>query len=106
MKPNNPFLTSGYHSPKYFCDREKETSTLIDALFNGHNITLVLTRRMGKTGLIHNAFYHLLQQQKDVITLYMDIFSTRSLSDFVQNFAEIVLRKLDSKPQKAPLRKI
>ena len=23
-RPNNPFLISGYHSPAYFCNREKE----------------------------------------------------------------------------------
>ncbi len=22
MKPNNPFLMAGYHSPEFFCDRE------------------------------------------------------------------------------------
>lgn len=28
MKPNNPFLITGYHSPEYFCDRKQETETL------------------------------------------------------------------------------
>lgn len=23
MKPNNPFLISGYYSPEFFCDREQ-----------------------------------------------------------------------------------
>ena len=26
--PANPFILSGYHSPKYFCDREKEFAWL------------------------------------------------------------------------------
>jgi hypothetical protein len=26
---NNPFVTQGYVSPEYFCDREKETQQLV-----------------------------------------------------------------------------
>ena len=35
---NNPFLVYGYDSPMYFCDREKETQDLLEALKNGRNI--------------------------------------------------------------------
>jgi hypothetical protein len=31
MKPNNPFLITGYYSPEYFCDRKRETETMIKA---------------------------------------------------------------------------
>ncbi len=102
MQPNNPFLISGYHSPEYFCDRRQETATIIDALHNGRNITLIAPRRMGKTGLIHHAFRQLHEQQsRDVVTLYMDIYSTQSLGDFVKLLANTALGKLDSAPQKA-----
>ena len=47
----NPFLITGYQGPDYFCDREKETASLMSALKNGRNITLISPRRMGKTGL-------------------------------------------------------
>ena len=56
MKLYNPFVVYGYVSPEYFCDRKEETESLISALRNGRNITLMSPRRMGKTGLIHNAF--------------------------------------------------
>lgn len=49
--PTNPFLITGYQGPDYFCDREKETASLMSALKNGKNITLISPRRMGKTGL-------------------------------------------------------
>lgn len=101
MKPNNPFLISGYHSPAYFCDRQNETSTIIDALHNGRNITLIAPRRMGKTGLIKHVFYNLREQQSDIVTLYMDIYSTQNLGDFVRLLANTVLGQLDSAPQKA-----
>lgn len=48
MKPNNPFLISGYYSPEFFCDREQETGTILDALHNGRNVALIAPRRMGK----------------------------------------------------------
>ena len=101
MKPNNPFLISGYHSPNYFCDRERETAAILEALHNGRNLTLIAPRRMGKTGLIRHAFFHLKEQHPDIVTLYMDIYSTQSLGDFVRLFAHSVLGKLDSVPQKA-----
>lgn len=101
MKPNNPFLIAGYHSPEFFCDRKAESSTILEALYNGRNITLIAPRRMGKTGLIHHVFYQLKEQKSDVVTLYMDIYSTQLLGDFVRLFANTVLGQLDSVPQKA-----
>ena len=101
IKPNNPFIISGYHSPEFFCDRNQETATVMDALYNGRNLTLISPRRMGKTGLIRHTFYHLKEKQTDIVTLYMDIYSTQSLGDFVRLFANTVLGKLDSAPQKA-----
>lgn len=51
MSLNNPFLIVGYQGPEYFfCDRVNETETIISALRNGRNMTLVSPRRMGKTG--------------------------------------------------------
>ena len=101
MKPNNPFLITGYHSPEYFCDREQETEGMIKALYNGRNVTLIAPRRMGKTGLVKNVFYKLREQEPDTVTFYMDIYSTQSLGDFIRLFASTVLGKLDSVPQKA-----
>ena len=101
MKPHNPFLIEGYHSPAYFCDREAETTTILEALHNERNMTLIAPRRIGKTGLIHNAFYYLKERKSNIVTLYMDVYSTQSLSDFVRLFANTVLGRLDSAPQKA-----
>lgn len=54
----NPFIYQGYESPEYFCDRKAETKTLMSHLKNGRNVTLISPRRLGKTGLIKNTFYH------------------------------------------------
>jgi len=92
---NNPFLIAGYHSPRYFCDRELETEKIISALTNDRNISLISARRMGKTGLIQHVFYKLAEQDK-VHCFYIDIFSTQNLHEFVTLLGKNVIGKLDS----------
>ncbi len=101
MKPNNPFIIYGYHSPEYFCERKTESDKIVQALLNERNLTLVSPRRMGKTGLIKHVFHLLHERQPETVTLYMDIYSTQNLGDFVRLFANTVLGQLDSAPQKA-----
>lgn len=102
IKPTNPFIISGYHSPEYFCDREEESRTIQEALANGRNVMLISPRRMGKTGLIQNIFYRINQEcGSDTKTFYIDIFSTRNLGDFVRLLGNTVLGQLDSLPQEA-----
>ena len=96
----NPFIISGYLSPEYFCDREQETKDLMEALENGQNVTLTSPRRMGKTGLILHTFHLLKKRHPKTVTIYIDLFSTESLSDFTRLFAAEVLTKLDSNPMK------
>lgn len=44
----NPFITKGYISPAYFCDRKTESKRLLGEVKNGNNLALISTRRMGK----------------------------------------------------------
>ena len=90
---NNPFLIAGYQHPVYFCDREKETESITNALLNGRNLTLLSPRRMGKTGLIHHVFHRMEQRHPDIAFFYMDIFSTQNLGEFVKLFASAVFGK-------------
>ncbi len=85
MLGNNPFLIYGYNGPEFFCDRIEETRNLISALENGRNVTLMSPRRMGKTGLINNVFYHVKKDNPEVKCFYLDIFSTNTLKDFQQH---------------------
>lgn len=93
---SNPFLVYGYDSPRYFCDREAETQELLEAIQNGRNVSLISPRRMGKTGLIHNLFYHLQAQNADAACIYIDIYATKSLADFVRQLAREIIGKFDS----------
>lgn len=97
----NPFLTYGYEGPEYFCDRKHETEALLNALRNGCNVTLLSPRRYGKTGLIHNAFHYLQMEQANASCFYIDIYPTKSLSDFVQMLGRAVIGALDSPLQRA-----
>ena len=85
-KAQNPFIYLGYEGPDYFCNRTEETEQLISGLTNGRNFTLISPRKMGKTGLIKHVFHHISAQQKDAICLYIDIFVTNNLQEFVELF--------------------
>ncbi|MCC8071293.1 MAG: ATP-binding protein [Bacteroidales bacterium] len=100
MLANNPFLIYGYKSPELFCDRQSETQSLIAALKNGRNVTLMSPRRMGKTGLIYNTFHSLKESHPEVKCFYMDIFSTNNLQEFTQLFAQTILGQLDTLSEK------
>lgn len=96
----NPFVVTGYCGKKYFCDRELESTMILDALRNQRNVVLSAPRKMGKTGLIHQVF-EMVKSDKNLTTIYLDIFSTQCLADFVRLFASAVIGKLDTGSQKA-----
>ena len=90
---DNPFVFQGYEGPEYFCDRVKETENLISALKNGRNITLISPRKIGKTGLINHVFYQIKMENKDAICIYIDIFSTKNLQEFVELLCKTVIEE-------------
>lgn len=97
---NNPFVTSGYASPEYFCDREEETKTLLRWLVNENNVAIISTRRMGKTGLIEHCF-HQPEIKEEYYTFLIDIYATKTLRDFVFQLGKAILNTLKPKGRKA-----
>ena len=95
----NPFVTSGYISSEYFCDRRKETEMLLRDVVNGNNIALISTRRMGKTGLIRHCFQRT-EVQSDYYTFVIDIYDSKSLRDFVFALSKEILEVLKPKGKK------
>lgn len=93
----NPFLIKGYKSPEYFCDRIEETETLLRNIRNGADTTLISPRKYGKTGLVYHLFDIIQREKMPIETLYVDIFATRSMSDFIKVMAEAVLKKFPEK---------
>ena len=100
MKKNdqNPFPVSGYHGPELFCDREAETRLLTTNALNGINTVLLSVRRMGKTGLLHHVLADM-NGKKKAIGIYVDIFDTESLHDFINKLASAMLQAVPQKTQ-------
>lgn len=88
---DNPFVYQGYEGPEYFCDREEEVKNIISALDNGRNLTLISPRKIGKTGLINHTFRQIKKENKDAICIYVDIFSTKNLQEFVETLCKAVI---------------
>ena len=93
MLQDNPFVIEGYVSPRYFCDRESETTMLMDNIVNGRNVALIAKRRLGKSGLIHNLFYQP-EIKERYNTFYVDIYETKNLSEFVNELGNSILSVL------------
>lgn len=96
----NPFITSGYAGPEYFCDRVKETSDLTQLLTNGNNLALISPRRLGKTGLMR----HVLAQpniQANYYTFIIDIYATSSLAEMADKMGKAILETLKPQGRKA-----
>ena len=92
----NPFIVEGYLSKEYFCDREKELEILYRNVQNGSNTTLISPRKMGKSGLIFRYFEDL-SGNNLAQSIYVDIYSSRSLNDFIKLLAEAILLKFPEK---------
>jgi sulfur carrier protein ThiS len=93
---SNPFLISNYESKEYFCDREDELQQLLRNVDNNANTTLISSRRLGKTGLIYR-FFELLHEEKRIATVYIDVYSSRNIDDFIHLLADGILRKFTEK---------
>jgi len=87
----NPFPVSGYHGSELFCDREEETRVLTSNALNGINTVLLSVRRMGKTGLLHHVLAHM-NKKKIAIGIYIDIFDTESLHDFINRLTSAMIQ--------------
>ncbi len=93
---NNPFVTSGYAGDEYFCDRVEETADLRLLLTNENNIALISPRRLGKTELINHVFD--CDEFRDSYYCFLvDIYATKSLSDFVNLLGKSLLDTLKPK---------
>lgn len=96
----NPFITSGYVSSKYFCNREAESKNLINEISNGNNVALISARRMGKTGLISHCFDKKMIKERYNL-FFIDIYATSSLRDFVFTLSKEIVERLKPAGKKA-----
>jgi hypothetical protein len=92
--PATPFPATGYFGPDYFCDRERETETLISNVRGGLSTTMVAIRRIGKTGLIKHLQFKL---SEEMICIYCDILVTENSVSFLNNLATAILNSVPGK---------
>jgi len=91
----NPFLTTGYESKLYFCDREDELAILRKNIQNGINTTLISARRLGKTALIYRLFEDL--EHDNYACIYVDIYACTKLKDFTEMLALSIFNRFPQK---------
>ncbi len=91
-KLNNPFVTVGYVSPEYFCDREKETGQIAEIIHSNRNLALISLRRMGKTGLLKHTGFLLNRKSKNNELIYIDLMPTQSVSDLLSVIGTALLQ--------------
>lgn len=92
----NPFITGGYVSGEYFCDRVQESNEVIRILTNGNNLAIISPRRMGKTGLIEHCF-HRPEIKDHYNTFFIDIYATDTLKEFVYKLGKEIFDTLKPK---------
>ena len=64
---------------------------------NQSDMTLISQRRMGKTGLILRLFDELKTTNPDIHTIYLDIFASRNIDDFIKLLAEATMKSFPVK---------
>lgn len=89
----NPFVTRGYVSKEYFCDRESETQMLTQYILGGNNVVLMAHRRIGKTGLIEHTFAQPVIENQ-YYTFFVDIYATKNYVEFVSALGKGILQAL------------
>lgn len=93
----NPFIIKSYESKDLFCDREEELQLMLRNCVNHSDMTLISQRRMGKTGLILRLFDELQTTKPDIHTIYLDIFASRNIDDFIKLLAEATMKSFPAK---------
>jgi len=91
----NPFLTIGYISKSYFCDREYELKILTKNVKNNINTTLISARRLGKSALIQRLFEDL--EEENYACIYVDIYACTNIKDFTEALALTIFNKFPHK---------
>lgn len=93
MTKINPFITNGYISAEYFCDRIVETEMLTRYITNGNNIALISNLEMGdiKTPTITlDEIFHYLEQADKPCLVSIDEFQV--ITRYPENNVEAILR--------------
>ena len=90
----NPFVFGEIVEQRHFVDREKELQTLVRDLADGQKLFLLSPRRFGKSSLVALALLRL--EKRHIRTVNITVSSYASYEQFLEKFAERVLRSAGS----------
>jgi uncharacterized protein len=90
MTPENPFVFGEIIDEANFVDRARELDQLVRDLADGQKVFLLSPRRFGKSSLVAVAMLKL--QKRHVHTVSLTVSSYSSYAQFLEKFAEKVLR--------------
>lgn len=91
-KITNPFITSGYIGPEYFCNRTEESTRLINAISSRRHLTLISLRRMGKTGLLKHVKYLSEHQKNKYSVIYVDLLPTMNGNEMLNSISSALVQ--------------
>jgi len=90
----NPFVFGEIVEQRHFVDREKELQNLVRDLADGQKLFLLSPRRFGKSSLVALAMLKL--EKRHIRTVNITVSSYASYEQFLEKFAERVLRSAGS----------
>jgi uncharacterized protein len=94
MSMDNPFVFGEIVQQRHFVDREKELQALVRDLADGQKLFLLSPRRFGKSSLVSLALLKL--EKRHVRTVNITVSSYANYAQFLEKFAERVLRSAGS----------
>jgi hypothetical protein len=92
-----PFIYGNTVSNKAFTDREADSTKLYSNLMGGINTMLISPRRWGKSSLVEKVIADINQNSKQHKTIIIDLFSVSDESEFLEKFAQEVIKASSSK---------
>lgn len=96
---NSPFIYGTTVSEHSFTNRENETEKLKCNLMGGINTMIISPRRWGKSSLVEKVIFEINKNKNNTKTIIIDLFSISSKEEFLEVFAQSVIRASSGKWQ-------
>ncbi len=95
----NPFYYGSEVHDDDFCNRTDELQELKEDIASGLNVLLYAPRRFGKTSLLKK-LQDDLRDEKDIVTVYFDIFTVSSIDEFIQKYFNELAQNFETSSDK------
>ena len=96
-----PFIYGKIAIGKDFCDREKETTYLVQYFTSLINTIIISPRRWGKSSLVNKAAKLAMAQDSNLRICHIDLFNVRSEEHFYSLLAQKVIAATSTKWEEA-----